>query len=149
MGSTATTNRPVLPHSAANEDGPPPQSSTRADGETSDNAKNASYSAAPRPHAGTVPPKSNSLDIGLQTRTGHPSKVSGECSSTVYLLFFQNVITRPSGCHPSHFPGTSLVQSWRIDWSRMRMCRSPQNGFWRRFLYAVYRYHVHPALVAG
>jgi len=78
MGSAATTYRPFLLHSAANDDGPPPQSNMRADGATSDNAKNASYSAALRPHGGTAPPKSKSFDmnsIGQEASRGGESPV--------------------------------------------------------------------------
>ena len=65
VGSAATTKRPLLLHSAANDDGPAPQSNIRAKLGTSDSAKNASYSAALRPQGGTAPPRSKSRDISF------------------------------------------------------------------------------------
>ena len=78
MGSAATMYRLFLLHSAANDDGPPPQSNMRADGGTSDNAKNASCSAALRPHGGTPLPKSKSFDMNS---TGQEARRGGELSA--------------------------------------------------------------------
>ena len=65
---------------------PAPQSNIRADDATSDNAKDASYSAALRPHAATIPSKSKSPDMLLWLNL--PGQVENKLVIEDYFLPF-------------------------------------------------------------